>query len=110
MLPPLKVGKTSGGAAAYEHYTKGLRAYRDGNYQDAEKEFQNAVDNDQQDARYYYYLGLARWSLGKKEAAADDFRAGAKLEKENKPSQIFIQLALDRAEDEALRDLSRFRP
>ena len=110
VLPPLKVGKTSGGAAAYEHYTKGLRAYRDGNYQDAEKEFQEAVENDQQDARYYYYLGLARWSLGKKEVAADDFRAGAKLEKENKPSHIFIQLALDGAEEEALRDLGRFRP
>src|SRR5262249_41210824 len=46
VLPPIKIAKPSGGAAAYEHYTKGLRAYRDLNYSDAEKEFQDAVEAD----------------------------------------------------------------
>jgi tetratricopeptide (TPR) repeat protein len=95
---------------AHVSYAKGLAAFQHQRYPEAAEAFQAAIQADAKDARYHYYLGLARWSLGKREAAAGDFQEGSRLERENKPSQVFIQLALERIEGEQLAVLNRYRP
>ena len=94
---------------AYERYTRGLRAYELNQFQAAQEEFRRAVAKDDADARYHYFLGLADWKLGKREAALEQFRRGVRLENDHKPSPVFIQLALDRADGEALAALNRYR-
>ena len=94
---------------AHQRYARGLRAYQERRYRDAEAEFLAAVSGDGQDARYHYFLGLARWPQGKREAAAEQFRQGAKLERENNPSQVFVRLALDAAQPEGLEALNLYR-
>src|SRR5262249_19130961 len=47
-------------AAAYQSYEKGLALYAAGRHADAEREFQAAIDADDRDARYHYFLGLSR--------------------------------------------------
>jgi tetratricopeptide (TPR) repeat protein len=109
ILPPLKLATTHDGKVAFEHYEKGLVFYRQSNYADAEKEFLAAVEADDQDARYQYYAGLTRWARGKREEAQAYFRKGARLERDNKPSQVFVKLALERADGEALQEMNRVR-
>jgi TolA-binding protein len=105
LTPPAHDGKT-----AYQHYAKGLGLYKDGLHAEAEQEFLAAVRADDQDARYHYYLGLSRWAQGKHEQATTDFRTGARLERDNKPSRIFVKVALDRVDEAALKEMNRFRP
>jgi TolA-binding protein len=95
---------------AYKHFAQGLRAYRDSRYAEAEQEFLAAVRADDQDARYHYYLGLSRWAQGRRAEAATHFRQGGRLERDNKPSQVFVAVALERVPGEALKALSAYRP
>jgi tetratricopeptide (TPR) repeat protein len=95
---------------AYRHYTAGLTLYQEGRYRRAEQEFQAAVDADNQDARYQYYLGLAHWSQGAHRAAAESFRRGARLERDHKPSRVFVSAALEGLPEEAQRAVSVYRP
>ena len=71
---------------AEKHYAAGLRWYYDGQYGKAEKEFFTAVEQDGQDARYYYFLGLARLMQGDRDSA-EDFEQGARLERQNRPAR-----------------------
>jgi hypothetical protein len=111
VMPPLKLTAPIHDAKlAYQHYAKGLGLYRTALYAEAEQEFDAAVQADDQDARYHYYQGLARWAQGKHEQAATSFRAGARMERDNKPSRIFVKVALDRVDLAALKEMNRFRP
>jgi tetratricopeptide (TPR) repeat protein len=109
VLPPLKLAPVRDGKLAFERYEKGLISYRLANYADAEKEFLAAVEADDQDARYQYYAGLTCWARGKREDALSYFRKGARLERENKPSQVFVKVALESADGEALKEVNRVR-
>ncbi len=60
---------------AEKHYAAGLRWYNDREFAQAEKEFFTAVEEDGQDARYYYYLGLAQLMQGDRDAF-EDFEQG----------------------------------
>ena len=71
---------------AEAHYGAGIRQYFDHRYADAEKEFAEAVKNESQDARYHYFLGLARLAQ-KKNEAYEDFVQGAILENQGRPSR-----------------------
>jgi tetratricopeptide (TPR) repeat protein len=102
-------GKTTNFLAADEHYTSGLRLYSDRNYSDAEKEFLAAVENDSQDARYYYYLGLTRLLLNKRDAAVADFEQAAKLEKQGRPDRETVSDALERVQGVSRQEVNRFR-
>ncbi len=74
--------------AAAQHYAAGLQWYNERRYADAEKEFEEAVENDGQDARYYYYLGLPRLQQGDRSDAQEDCRnQGARLERQSRPPQ-----------------------
>src|SRR5262249_30769266 len=62
---------------AEAHYAAGLRAYFAGRFGDAESAFIGAVEADNQDARYFYFLGLIRLALNKVNEANTDFEEGA---------------------------------
>ena len=55
----------------------------------AGKEFAAAVENDNGDARYYYFLGLARLAQGKRDAY-EDFDQGARLEELGRPTRAAV--------------------
>jgi tetratricopeptide (TPR) repeat protein len=83
---------------AEKHYAAGLNFYFDRDYAAAEKELLAAVDNDSQDARYYYYLALARLALNRRRQALEDLDQGATLEAMNKPAPAVVSAALERVQ------------
>lgn len=80
---------------ASRSYATGLTAYRGGKYADAQTAFAAATDINPADARYWYYLGLARTQTGTT-GAEDAFKKGAEMEARNKPGTRFIDAALER--------------
>jgi hypothetical protein len=93
---------------AERHYAVGLRLLYSGQYEPAEKELLTAVAQDSQDARYYYFLGLARLYQGKRDAF-EDFEQGAKLEHQNLPSTEAVNSALERVQGPARRTIDNAR-
>jgi hypothetical protein len=88
--------------AANRHFVAGLDAYWAGDYAVAEKEFLEAVRNFDQDARYLYFLGLARLALpGKRGFAFDDFRTAGLLERQNRPGTVTVGRTLERVQGPA---------
>ena len=85
---------------AERHYATGLRLLYSGQYPAAEKELLAAVGQDGQDARYYYFLGLARLYQGKRDAF-EDFVQGARLEQQNLPPREAVDSALERVQGPA---------
>jgi tetratricopeptide (TPR) repeat protein len=83
-------------AEAEKSYAEGLNFYFDRDYAAAVKSFQSAVDNDSQDARYYYFLGLARLGLNQRRQALEDLDQGAQLEAMNRPAPPVVSAALER--------------
>lgn len=94
---------------AEEQYALGLRSYHDGDYAQAERSFTEAGRNGGQDARYLYFLGLARLAQGKREAAEADFREAARLERQSRPSRSAVNAALERIQGAARQALERHR-
>jgi tetratricopeptide (TPR) repeat protein len=85
---------------AERHYATGLRLLYSGQYAAAEKDLLAAVGQDGQDARYYYFLGLARLYQGKRDAF-EDFVQGARLEQQGLPPREAIDSALERVQGPA---------
>jgi hypothetical protein len=80
---------------ATRSYADGMAAYRGGRYADAETAFAAATASHPADARFWYFLGLARTQTGA--AGADEaFKKGAEMEGRNKPSGKMIDAALER--------------
>lgn len=95
--------------AAEEAYAKGLLRYWERRYFDAEKSFQDAVAQDGQDARYYYFLGLSRLALGRMNEAQKDFEAAYKLEQQNRPDMATVNAALERVQGQPRQIMNAFR-
>lgn len=95
-------------AEAENRFAQGLRAYFTCNFADAEKAFRAATEADNQDARYFYFLGMTRSMLGKPEAA-EDFQQGLRLERQNKPSSAAINASLERVQGDSRRLLNEAR-
>jgi hypothetical protein len=93
---------------AEKHYSAGLRRYFARDYEQAEKEFRAAVNNDSQDARYFYFLGLARWARGDREASRD-FEQAVRLEQQNRPSREAVAAALERVQGPMRRVVNEIR-
>lgn len=93
------------------HYASGLNQFFAGQYARAEKEFLSAVENDKNDARYHYYLGLTRLAQGKREAH-EDFDQGARLERQGRPDTTAVSAALERVQGpmRKLLNAARTRP
>lgn len=65
---------------AEKAYGLGLEAYYARRMADAETHLKTATLKNPNDARYWYFLGLARWQQGRNSEAEADFRRGAALE------------------------------
>jgi hypothetical protein len=104
------VSSTPNPQDADKHYAAGLSRYFGRRYSDAEAEFLQAIANDSQDARYYYFLGLARVMQGKQ--AADDFAQGAALEQQDRPGLEAVSRSLERVQgpERSIVNESRKRP
>jgi tetratricopeptide (TPR) repeat protein len=95
---------------AEEHYETGLGQYFDGRYAEAERNFADAVYYNDQDARYLYFLGLARLAQpGKRDTALQDFRQAGRLEAQGRPSSAAVSVALERVQGPARHILNGVR-
>jgi hypothetical protein len=106
---PAKFPEPFDSTSPYQHYLRGLALYKQARYAEAENALRVAVRGDNQDARYEYFLGLACLAQDKNDEAAESFRRGAHLEQENRPSHVFVQVALESVRGETRRELDRYR-
>jgi tetratricopeptide (TPR) repeat protein len=98
--------------AAETHFSRGLFFYWQGQYDRAETEFKEAISNYAQDARYHYFLGLARLAEGaepKRSAAVSDLEQGARLEAESRPGSAQVNASLERIQGPLRRYLDNYR-
>jgi tetratricopeptide (TPR) repeat protein len=97
---------------AEKHFAAGLNFYFERDYANAEKEFLLTVENDSNDARYFYYLGLSRLAQNKRRDAQDDFDQGATLERLNRPAPAAVSESLERIQGPTRRIVNdiRYRP
>jgi hypothetical protein len=91
-------------------YSSGLRHYFARRYADAETAFVKAIEQDNQDARYFYFLGLSRLGLNRAADAEADFHDGAQLEQQSRPGREAVSTALERVQGPARQTVNRFRP
>lgn len=93
---------------AEKAYAAGLNFYFDRDYASAEKAFTTAVENDSQDARYFYFLGLSRLAQNKRDAY-EDLDQGAILERQGRPSPAAVSAALERIQGPLRRTVNDVR-
>jgi hypothetical protein len=94
---------------AETHFAAGMNFYFDRDYVQAEKEFLLTIENDSQDARFFYFLGLARLAQGRRRDAYVDFGQGALLERQNRPSPAAVNEALERIQGPMRFLVNKFR-
>jgi tetratricopeptide (TPR) repeat protein len=102
--------KPSNPLEAEKHYAQGLRLYWSRNYDQAEKEFLDAIRNQDQDARYLYFLGLTQLAQHRRSFAIESFRRGGMLEQQNRPASATISMTLERVQGPDRLLLNRYRP
>lgn len=97
---------------AEKHFAAGLTFYFDRDYGNAEKEFLLTVENDSQDARFFYFLGLSRLAQNRRRDAYADFNQGVMLERLNRPAPAAVDESLERIQGPARFSVneSRQRP
>jgi tetratricopeptide (TPR) repeat protein len=94
--------------AGEKAYATGLNFFAQKKYVDAEREFLSAIENDNGDARYFYYLGLTRLALGKRDAY-EDLDAAARLERLGRPGSAAVSRALERVQGPMRKVLNDIR-
>jgi hypothetical protein len=97
---------------AEKHYSLGLNYYWARQYAKAETEFQEAVKCFGKDARYQYFLGLARImqnQQAKVAAALENFRQGKRLEDQGSPDASDVGTALEKVQGRPRKILDRYR-
>jgi hypothetical protein len=97
---------------AERHFGKGLDLFWARRYRPAEEEFKKAVAFYDQDARYLYFLGMARFqqgTKGKREAARFDFGKAAQLEAASRPHSYDVNASLERLQGELRQVVDRYR-
>lgn len=93
-----------------KHYAQGLEFFRAHQYTRAEEQFVAAISHWNKDARYLYFLGLTRWTLGKKEVSDADFKAAALLEMKGLPLPKVITEAFERVQGTPRAAVEAARP
>ena len=93
---------------AQKHYAAGLSRFFERDYATAEKEFAKAIENFDLDARYHYYLGLARLQQ-RKRGPAEDFDQAARLELEGRPARDAVDASLERIQGRPRRLINEAR-
>lgn len=94
---------------AARDYHAGVQAFQGKKYGPASAALESAVKLDPADARYWYYLGLTLWELGRATEARAAFQKGSDLEARGKPNKGLIGDALERIQGEARRELNLIR-
>lgn len=94
---------------AEKYYAIALQLLESCRYKEAEGALIEAIRNDCQDARYFYFLGLSRLAQHRADEAYADFEEGYKLEQENKPGREAVSRALERVQGPARQVLNKFR-
>jgi hypothetical protein len=97
---------------AEKYYSSGVSQYWAGDYAAAEKELAKAIGYFKDDARFFYYFGLACWQQGKREQASEAFQKGTELESRSRPSSAQINATLERIQGgaRAMIDQAREHP
>jgi hypothetical protein len=95
---------------AEERYNSGVSKFHSRSYAEAEADLKKAIALNRDDARYHYYLGLAKYNQGRSSEAADDFRSGAALERQSKPGTKSVSSSLERIQGSARQLLNSYRP
>jgi tetratricopeptide (TPR) repeat protein len=90
-------------------FANGLMLYRNNQLFYAEQAFENAIKENDRDARYWYFLGLSRLALGNNEQAVKDFKEGAEREKRNLPGSAIVDRSLERLPMDARQTLAQYR-
>lgn len=90
-------------------YGQAVRLYFLRDFAEAEKLFLLSLENYDQDARTFYFLGLARLAQGKTDLAYASFESGAQLERGGKPGKGVINTALERIQGTERRMLGQVR-
>jgi tetratricopeptide (TPR) repeat protein len=85
-----------------EHYTRG-------DFAGAERAFREAVRWHAEDARHWYFLGLALLQQGRTDLAHGSFREGGRREQQNRPHSADINLSLERVQGPARQALNAHR-
>jgi tetratricopeptide (TPR) repeat protein len=93
---------------AENYWGNGLRAFFAGRYAEAEEQFLAAVDADEEDARYFYFLGLSQLAQGKQKDAKENFAEGAAVERKN-GSRVAVNASLERVQGSLRRILDEER-
>jgi hypothetical protein len=97
---------------AERQFGQGLHYYWNKRYAKAEENFKAAVGFFKEDARYYYFLGLARYHQKgqlKRDAAVFALEQGARMEADNHPSASEVNLSLERVQGNLRRFVDQFR-
>lgn len=93
---------------AQRFYTAGLSQFYANDFAGAEASFTRAVEHFDQDARYHYFLGLARLKQNKPGGPEAFFQA-AMLEYDNRPSRDAVDASLERIQGPTRRMIDAAR-
>jgi hypothetical protein len=91
-------------------FGQGAEAYYAGRYADAVTLLGEATKVNPSDARSWYFLGLAHWASGNKDAANEAFKSGGQWESRSGPAARSVGSALERIQGPARMALDAFRP
>lgn len=94
---------------AEKYYSTGLTHFWSSEYAAAEKDFATAIRFYNDDARFFYYLGLSCWQEGKQTEAIEAFQKGNALELQSRPSSPMINATFERIQGAARKALDRER-
>lgn len=110
VIVPLSEPERATADLANTSYLAGVEAFFAGRNSDAETSLAKAVAANGTDARYWYFLGLSKWSQGRTTEADADFKKGAEWESRAKPGRRQVGLALERVQGNARQALEVHRP
>jgi hypothetical protein len=114
-LAALAVGLMSLSAVAQDAsvlddlYGRGVHAYNSRDSRKAVELLTEAIDSGSQDARAFYYRGLALRNLGREEDAALDFQAGAKMEQAGPELVDIVSKSLERVQGSVRLEIEGYR-
>lgn len=89
-------------------YGMAVHAFHAGDYQQSYDDLTNAIEAGSQDARAYYFRGLAALRLGRSDEAEADFAEGARLESDGRAT-LPIARSLERVQGPDRLKLERYR-
>jgi tetratricopeptide (TPR) repeat protein len=77
-------------------YGSGYHCFWQRNYAEALEYFNRAIQNDPEDARYWYYKGFSEQAMGDESSAAESLARAVQLHSEGKPGAGVVGKALER--------------